>query len=429
MEIKLHKKFEVTGTNLQSFFSALKDMDKATKVVNVSSNSLFMYSVISDTNSLYEYAMLRGIAHNKNELAIQVNTKNAAKKEDKLMLASMHPSLEPRYKHIPRSRLIELYDGSEVLDEVEQESRLIMKYEDKTYVVSALAINTILNRAGINGNFMYSVPSISRAFAIESAFYLYEPQIIKVVTRENSKGGQIILAIHSEMYCYVNQSILEDIFVLLAADYGKGTCERWKITHNLSSCYITFPDIGKEFSESYNLPDDVIPGIYIATSDSGDSAITVKGCWRIGNSIIGTSKDETCKLQHKGNLDLEKFKNDICNRVFSEIKKVPERLCELLALNISQPANTLYSVMKQVGLEKAIGKKRFNILYRNLCAEFMTNVSYTAYDIAMAIFSLPERCLEAGDSILSKLEDVCYDALSADYNKAVSGNLILLADE
>ena len=100
---------------------------------------------------------------------------------------------------------------------------------------------------------------------------------------------------------------------------------------------------------------------------------------------------------------------------------MPEAMCELMSQDLTDPTwdftksrdvvknrecieRVVKNAFKTLGIVKAIGKGNEMKLREQLCAEFSGTIRYTAYDIATAIMSLPERLEGVNPEIKHNLE-------------------------
>jgi hypothetical protein len=134
---------------------------------------------------------------------------------------------------------------------------------------------------------------------------------------------------------------------------------------------------------------------------------------------------ETYKRKHSGKIDVKKLRDDISQCVFSKYTRLPERLCDLLAVSVPDPAFMVENVARKIGLADAIGKilaEKFVLEMRN---EFGKD-PVTAYDVAMSFLTLSRRYVSGGGDVEStkvKVETVCYRAPFVDYT--ASSSLVL----
>jgi hypothetical protein len=133
------------------------------------------------------------------------------------------------------------------------------------------------------------------------------------------------------------------------------------------------------------------------------------------------------KRVHSGKVELSELMSLIDKKVFSEYAKLPQAMCDLMLQDITEASwdlsnpkdieknrKLMESVIKKafrtLGITKAIGIKNKQSLQEQLCMEFSGGVAYTAYDIASALMSLPERLEGVNSSTIHNLEAAVADA-------------------
>ncbi len=427
MDIELNRNFSASGSDIKDFLDAVHSMEDATSELVVSSINLGMSAIVDTVADASEIAITTS-----SNIPLDAYTERIwsdvqrANENDKITLYRYRPGQNFKIDTTRKDVMCNLEGMTEELfNEVCHQSKTMISIyptdiseNAKTYFVSDLAFSTLNNRARIGGDAM-SKPSIGRVVECAKAFYLHRPQKIKFIIRTKGKT-RVIIAAHSDKYCYVPQTILCDIYRRIAENLGETHCLHWEVNHEISHCYVGFPQIASDFAAVYDLPAKVVPGLYFSTSDSGDGSLTIRSIWNINGRNIG---GEAIKRNHRGEIDVERFVDDAWKTIFSKYNAVPERLTELLAIDVPDPAWTIRSIFKQIELARAsnLGRHATKDLYEALVAELDKKANYTAYDIAMSLLSIPERC--AGGlhhSVIEKMESLMYKAIFADYEKKKS---------
>lgn len=297
----------------------------------------------------------------------------------------------------------------------------------KLYTVSD-RISSDFCLAGLKGDFVFK-PSMARSYAIANQFRVNRD--VKLVVRQIN-GMRKIFALRSPKYTPLAQSfIVEVIEQLRSGAMGAPVVNRWSITHPISSIYIEFPDKAEEMRTLYKLPDTVTPGLYLATSDTGDCSITVYETWRAKHGI---TMHHSISQMHTGDITVEKILDLVDKKIFSEYAKIPEALCDLMCTNVtpssldlSTPAGCianktiLDSLMRELsqtlGLVKAIGKKNEKIVIDAMTNSLDASISYSAYDIAMMLMDLPSAVLGLSEARLMALSKAVGEVVFVDFNK------------
>lgn len=360
-------------------------------------------------------------------------------------LPSDHPS-------IPLDSLLKSYRESsvrtpELLTEWTENVKLAVVFNDNTalnnpkrfYLTSANALQT-MDRFGMAGEFL-TKPCIQRDEMIAKQF---EQDLGVTVIARSCKGTMKIFSILSDKYTHIDQNILFDIVkeIETTGDMGEAKCYHWEVNNFFTKLYIEFPKKAKELSVLYGLKREMIPGILMTTSDTGDSSFKVRGTWRIEgtNSLVVNTE---IKRKHIGEINKENIIEDISNHIFAEYAKLPEALCNLMAHDIADPSwdltttaglmankaeleNVIKTAFKRLGIVKAIGKKTEKKLREALVDEMDVSIRYTAYDIAMLILGLPERVVFMDkEKDISQLQKACSGAPFIKYD--VDSSVILTA--
>ena len=88
--------------------------------------------------------------------------------------------------------------------------------------------------------------------------------------------------------------------------------------------------------------------------------------------------------------------------------------------------NVIKNAFKALNITKAIGKGYEMSLREQLCAEFAGSIRYTAYDVATALMSLPERLEGVHSELKHNLESAVADAPYIKYSVGTEEDLILV---
>lgn len=307
------------------------------------------------------------------------------------------------------------------------------------YLTSSNALQT-MDRFGMAGEFL-TKPCRQRDEMIAKQF---EQDLGVTVIARSCNGTKKIFSILSDKYTHIDQSILFDIVkeIETNGDMGEAKCYQWTVSNFFTKLYIEFPKKAKELSMLYGLKKEMIPGILMTTSDTGDSSFKVRGTWRVegSNSLVVNTE---VKRKHIGDINVEAVIEDISNQIFAEYAKLPEALCNLMAHDVTDASwdltttaglkanqaeleNVIKTAFKRLGIVKAIGKKTEKKLREALLDEMDVSIHYTAYDIAMSILGLPERVIYMDkEKDISQLQKACSGAPFIKYD--VDTSVILTA--
>ena len=416
MEIKLHRGFGAAGTNINDFFDAVRSMEKVTSLLSVGSNELALGTVLNSRNDARDFCIITPADVDLITAVGKVyQTISDQEAQDKLVLYYC----EPDGRFALRSLELSTFRNKagvtdELVGELRSGSKMLVVINGRNYIVSELALNTMSNRAKIGGDSL-NRPGVGRVVELAKSFHHYNVAKLQCVVR--SVGDvSMLLATHSEQYEYVPQDILISLYDQIARDFGATECLSWHVNHEISGCYIGFPEVRNDFASVYKLPHTVTPGLYIATSDSGDCSLTVRGVW----DINGYRLSGPCvKHKHRGEIDIPAFIEKAKQEIFPEYAAIPDRLTELLTIEVTEPEAVLKSVFREIGAAKttALGKKASECLFAELLNEFPEGGRYTAYDIAMAIITAPSRCVGAHHTVVARMEELAKAAVFANYRR------------
>lgn len=279
------------------------------------------------------------------------------------------------------------------------------------FPISEKAISTISNRISYAGNGFFSEHLI-RDLAIAKKFD--RPVPVSVVYRTDENGLNKVFAVMSDKYATISQrlimEILDKVIEEAKRDLGEAECVSWTINHSLTRIYLEFPESANELKEYYGLPESVVPGLMIETSDIGDCSLRIRGYFRIvDNGTIAYMEEEYTQM-HIGKIDTDEILNAAKNKIFPKYSVYPEKLAKLMMIDITtddmnemQKIKTMSSVYRKVsreiGLVKAIKKSREKVLIQQLIDTINTDINYTAYDVVMTFLSL-SVCIETKDRTL-----------------------------
>lgn len=295
---------------------------------------------------------------------------------------------------------------------------------------------------GMGGSAM-TEPSVERDMLLARLFRTNRK--FTLVVKEDDFENKKIFGVRSGRYKPLSQHVLLDIVNELNKDksMGETECRNWEINHFLTNLDVEFPDKANEVlslevesgkANSKKLSDFLttppVPGLRLITSDTGDSSVQVMGTWRIGNSRIIT---DIVATRHSKKAEIETIIEDCRKTIFSGFRMLPEKLCELTMLNITNPrwdlsseegesenrnaiCAVIDSVFNQLKIEKAIGKKRCKVLYDLFTETLDYTLPFTGYDVAMMILDIPARIQNLDKATLERLEKCIGNIINCDFS-------------
>lgn len=421
MKERLLDRWSMSGSDLEQFKNVLEEITSSTSTKKVESRNVTLYSkdehVTPSPERVPVYVLAPGNVWEVSKTG-QLSLHSGALKRETFTAAG----------------------ADDLLNEYETTSKLMLNIDGKVYFASKNLSPTLGLRTEMKGESVLE-PSLARDCL--TAERLNNSSEITFITR-NVGGLRKVFAAMSGTYAYVGQNFLCKVInqIESEAKLGRISCKTWSVDNQISEIWLEFPDKAEEIAALYAYDDDIIPGLYLAKSDVGECSITIRATWRIKNSII--IADEI-KRKHTGKIEIKDILKDADKIVFSKYTILPERLCELMATDITNPVWTkmphkkflaanekaineaIKSVFNQIGMVGAIGKKNEKSIYEQLCGEIDAANVYTAYDIVMMVMQLPERLM--GLSSLSKemLAKACGKAPYVDFDKPKASKVVLTA--
>lgn len=390
----LKEDFQVIGNDLNECKELISEMTDHTKFEKINSAALGILSYVPvETSRKVNF--------------YQLNPDNLPTDNPNLTLNHFRAG-------VSKEAILKRGDFQFLIDETENISKLAFlnnnRMANNLYFASPNAFAS-MEGFGLKGSFL-STPSVERDLIIAKQFK--REKNITLVSRNitttvgaKKVSTKKIFAIHSERYTEVSQMEIFNLIDKIISEeiFGKVRCSRWVVNHFITLIELEFPEKAKEICESYGLPNNFIPGIRITTSDTGNSSFRITGTWRIHNSL--TLTNEVAK-RHSGEINISEIIDDVDKEIFADYVKIPEALCDLMMKNVTpsdidlslasdQKKNkdiiksTIKATFSELGLVKAIGKKTEAVIKKLMLDEIDASMSYTAYDIAMQILTLPER--------------------------------------
>lgn len=433
--------WNVSGKTIPEFSNAVADVKRYSHIVKKNLSDFKILSRIDDAeypdSFVFYYLDRRSIQELRENGKIP---KKRMKKQDVIKADCLTEDFEKFFQENDLTTRLMLIDN-----------------QNKLYFVSQGALATLSLRAKCAGDWFFS-PSLSRDIAIAEILV----DSIDAVTVNYCEIGGVrkILSFCTEKYAEVPITILTDIIDKISSGdeqgdqqdeqpargkMGRVECKWWNLSHRYAEIYIEFPDVAKDIEATYGLPDQIVPGLYLATSDTADSSLFIRSTYR-GSGKSYVVVDEV-QVIHKGNIKLDKVMESIDNTIFTKFLKFPEQLASLIMKDVtpsgldlttedgqlrnqSAVMDTIKNVFKAVGMVSAISKKHEKTLVSQLSCEINPEIVYTEYDIATLIMELPER-LEGLDRKRSVLfQKACADAvpvMAANHHVTKQNNILLTA--
>lgn len=293
----------------------------------------------------------------------------------------------------------------DLLEECVNTSQLLCLVEGEKYLVSEYAIPTMTIRASVGGEKTINRVNLIRNLHLADGFLSKGSEHTKLLYREDENGIKKIFAFLGNYYHIMPQTILGDVvnFIEDEAILGKIEVKSWEIDHRFTHIYVEFPEGAEDFKDIYKIPDSIVPGISIMTSDTGCSSLSVRGTYRIKNTVI-----TFCEYlkKHTSEISAEDILKTVDERVFTDVRKLPETLVCLMdsildysKVDIKTEAGGIQNLEKFKDLAEEtlrkcvsdIGKKRIAKILEQLMEEIAEDMPYSFYDLAIILMDLQTR--------------------------------------
>ena len=297
-----------------------------------------------------------------------------------------------------------------LVKELKQNCLMLMHGSDKFFTADSL-IPTMTQRIGAGGT-NAGRPSFKRD-AYFAELLEVEEQDVKMLIR-SIDGVKKVFAMHSARYGFVPQTMILDIVDQIEHGLGKPVCKYWEVTNARTEVYLEFPEKAADFAKTYGLPEKIVPGLKLITSDVGESSVCAIGTWRRENVPLGY---EVYTRKHVGKIEPDKVLEQISQRIFAKYDRIPKRLCELMKIEVDSPIDCVDSIFEQIKVKDEIGVRRMPQLQSIMRDQFNYIVRYTAFDVAMALMALPDMVQGLPKGVQKKFTDCIAQAVFADYEE------------
>ena len=313
--------------------------------------------------------------------------------------------------------------GQELIDEYEKSTKTLIGIDKILYYVSPKFFNSLGARTGLSGA-AAAEPCLERDLLFAKRLSIKEEAkeeevspIVSLVYREENKNKKLF-AILSDRYSYIPQNYIISIVEKIISDgkLGSTKCDSWYIDNSISRVYLEFPDEAKEISEAYELEDEYVPGLLLESSDVGVSSLTVYATCRCGHSVLPFGK---IYKRHTGKIDIEKICEQIDSKIFPEYRKLPERMCELLAVDVEKPMLTISNLFEEIELEEIIGQRNTKYIKEKMEELIDPDSPCTMYDIISQVIQLPAITTGLSATAQNKLVEAIKGAPYVDYDSIV----------
>lgn len=297
----------------------------------------------------------------------------------------------------------------EFIDELKSKSKLMMRLDnagaqrEDFYFTSARLARDLAARAQLAGDAVYD-PTNERDIYIMSR-YIATPSNVQVVIRRNSSENnavQKIFAMPTMTYQHFDQRIILEMLDAITKELGVPKCQKWYIDHFITQLWVTFPDKADDVSKTYGLPDTLVPGVLMETSNTGDCSLRVIAFWERKRGVH--ARLGIYEREHRGRADSATVVADMSHKLMPNYTELPYRLCELLTIDIKDPTAAIEAVFHMANISKELGRKRSQNLLDAMTDLVSTRTSMTGYELAMMFMDLPSYDMD--ETVLVKAEQI-----------------------
>lgn len=286
----------------------------------------------------------------------------------------------------------------------EEGSKTLFEFQGKLHQLASIAIGALGLRVGLSGSGLQHCSWYRDAFLSELLQDLKEK--ITIIMRDEKVYG-----VFSNRYTYIPQDRLMRLIERSEKELGEADIQFWADQFN-TRIWCRFPDKADELSAMYSLPEIMVPGIMITTSDTSDSSIMIQETWDNdhGNFVYG----HQVSRKHMGAVRLDALEEMMVKNIFGQYTYVPEKLMDFLGIDI-EDVDTEH-ILKKIGADKILGSKRTKELSQQLDLE-LRSLPLTAYGVVTRMMTIPDRVSGFSDLQLQMLREALFKLFEYEFDK------------
>lgn len=432
----LNNSWSESGNDTTKLIETLEDLDKRTSCIKVNSSDVVVYHV---PKIIYKRDPV-----SKQPVSKEINSQEEIEQNSKIRVNIFAPDPEKLFSYtesglnvmkagdIKLNELMKNNYKSEIISDI-RNIGTILGIRNRLFLLSDSFDGTLGQRIDMDGRGITS-HTLCRDLHIAEMFMNNIDS--KVVYREQN-GIKKAFAMLGPKYAYIPQSAVIEVIKKLdpAKKLGRIKCYEWEVNNNYTKVIMEFPDKADELAKTYGIKDKLIPGVMILKSDVGYSSLRIIGTWRYKNSISIT---EEVSRKHSGEFDVDELIKNARIRIFGKYTELPERLCDLMLLDVTDPkwkayshedyikvnndriCETIKGAFKTLGVAKAIQVKNEKALLQCVLNEIDPEMSYTAYDICLLLMNIPEKIIGLNKNYKDSITKAVGMAPYIDYKKLIS---------
>lgn len=293
----------------------------------------------------------------------------------------------------------------DILTDTMENTRLLLKAQDKCYPVRSCAIKTILERARISGNALSKVEKpvlakiLNYCLNVTSGNALLRFSEGKISALHGGDDSEYAILeiplLFREMADYLNAAYPGCRFSGASYDHSIVTAV-WNIEQD------SLLDTYKEMLEDYGINcDDMKPALRLTTSDVGISGANIYPMLLSGSKQKVITLGSPLKLEHKGGADLDKFKAQL-PMIYAQYSVALNNLMSLLKIEIEHPISCMLGVCKRLGIPKKLSYDAA-VLFEGQNGDGPCTAHDIYYGISEVIFMM--QCNGESGSRIAQMEE------------------------
>jgi len=288
-----------------------------------------------------------------------------------------------------------------LVEDTSNHAKMVVVIDGEPFLLGSSSWVSISGRIDIYGAGFAALEPEDKAYVLNARLRQLDNNNIKVIVVSGK-----VRAIMSAKYSVVPaDEVFEAILEKAKERFADVSCITSYYDHDFSYTKLLFPELAKKISEAHGLPDTLIPGLLVVTSDTGHAGIKVTACWQYPQGAFQQADNEVY-LRHENSNGIDKVLDAMPN-LFIKYQNAAVKLATMMNIELKYPATVLKKACKALG----VGDK-----YAKSLMVCLPTSNVTAYDICMEMFSLPARisCAEAPKLVL---EEKVAKAINLNYEK------------
>lgn len=304
-----------------------------------------------------------------------------------------------------------------------------------TLYVSPGGMAALADKAGVGGANVNTPSNLRDLYIAEGLFKRVSPVklVVRTITTEDGRTDRKVFGVLSEKYQPISLELIPKTVKAFEIDGSMGTASLafWRNSQEFTEAIVEYPDAADEMQTTYGLPETLIPGVRISTSDTGDASVRIQSTYRRKNGRTYVVANEV-KKNHMGEISVEKILKEVKETIYAEISTIPGRMADLMGRTIGdglvsteteQKKNrisverAIRNGIREMKIGKAIGRTRAKELSDQMIAEINPTEIYTECDIAMTFLGIGDRVENLPENARKALEKACAGAPFVDYQK------------